>query len=347
MFQVLGLAFDHCQASGLASPFDVFNVVNTLWQQGGEGAGPYQCHLASASGAAVTASNGTRMLVDYRLEDTPAADLIIVPGIHHGDIDTLIRRLRALDRECQWLRQQHLQGALIAANCSGVFLLAETGALAQQQATTAWWLAGLFQERYPEVHFRADQLLIENRSSYCTGSMTANLGVMLQIVERQAGRQLAQSCARTMLIDATQSYASPYLFLQEQSTHQDALVLAVESWIQRHLSRPLDIEALASAHAVSVRTLSRRFKNANGISLGDYLQKLRLEYCCQLLETTSLSVEQLVERVGYSSQSSLRRLFRKQLGMSPRQYRQRHRRLSAAGAAVTGGSSSAESQGVP
>ncbi|MCP4234843.1 MAG: AraC family transcriptional regulator, partial [Aestuariibacter sp.] len=44
-----------------------------------------------------------------------------------------------------------------------------------------------------------------------------------------------------------------------------------------------------------------------------------------LLETTNLSIEQLVERVGYSSQSSLRRLFQKQLSLSPSAYRIQHR----------------------
>lgn len=154
--------------------------------------------------------------------------------------------------------------------------------------------------------------------------MTANLSVMLTIVEQQVGRQLAQSAARTMLIDASQSYASPYLFIQEQTDHQDSLVLAVESQLQRDISQKLNMEALAKMHSVSLRTLSRRFKKANGINLSDYHQRIRLEQTKLLLETTSLSIEQIVERVGYSSQSSLRRLFNKELGLSPSNYRQQH-----------------------
>ncbi len=330
MYQILGLAFDGFQASGLASPFDVFNVTNSHWQQtqsqpAHKDAPLYTCSLVSRDGDAVQASNGTRMLVDFDLDSAPAADLIIVPGIHHHDTPALLKRLQLLDRERAWLTRQHQRGVAIAANCSGVFLLAETGALAGQQATTAWWLSRLFQQRYPTVHLQTQSLLVKNARSYCTGSMTANLGVMLQIVEQQVGRQLAQRSARTMLIDATQSYASPYLFMQEQTDHQDALVLAVEGWLQRHLSESLDMQALARRHAVSIRTLSRRFKAANGMNLSEYQQHLRLEHSKLLLETTNLSIEQLIERVGYSSQSALRRLFQKQLGISPRQYRQQAR----------------------
>ncbi|MEH6649108.1 MAG: helix-turn-helix domain-containing protein [Motiliproteus sp.] len=329
MYQILGLAFDGCQASGLVSPFDVFNVTNTLWkQQRGDDSPLYRCSLVSVNGESVRCSSCIQMLVDYRLEDAPKADLIIIPGIHHYDCPTLIKQLNRLGKECYWLQQQTRQGVSVSANCSGVFLLAETGALAEQRATTAWWLGGLFQQRYPNVQLLPDQLLVKNSTTYCTGSMTANLGVMLQIIEQQVGRQLAQNCARTMLLDASQSYASPYLFVQQQTDHQDSLVLAVESWLQRNVAQRLNMEQLASLHSVSTRTLSRRFKQANGVSLSDYLQQLRLGQTQLLLENTSLSIEQIVERVGYSSQSSLRRLFQKQLGLSPRQYRQQNQQPS-------------------
>lgn len=331
MYQVIGLGFDGCQASGLTSPFDVFNVINTIWkQQGRRDDDLYRCQLASMGGNPIKCSNGMQMLSDVAIEDIAKADLIIVPGIHHYDSKTLISRLNRLDKECRWLKQQVQNGVLVTANCSGVFLLAETDALSGKDATTAWWLKELFINRFPEVNHRSDQLLIKNDCSFTTGSMTANLGVMLQIAEQQVGRQLAQTAARTMLIDASQSFAAPYMFIQEQSDHQDSLVLAVESQLQRDIAKRIDMEALAASHSVSVRTLSRRFKNANGINLSDYLQNLRLEQTKLLLETTSLSIEQVVERVGYSSQSSLRRLFQKQLGMSPREYRQQNQQQAPA-----------------
>ncbi len=330
MYQVLGLAFDGCQASGLASPFDVFNVTNTIWkQQRGENEDLYRCRLVSRTGEPVTCSNGMRLLVDSDLEDDIEADLIVVPGIHHLDAKSLIKNLSRLDKECHWLQQRMQRGEVVAANCSGVFILAESGGLANKDSTTAWWLSGLFRNRYPSVRHHADQLLVKDKGTYSTGSMTANLGVMLEIVEQQVGRQLAQNAARTMLIDASQSYASPYLFMQEQTDHQDSLVLAVESQLQRDVSQKLKLEALAKMHAVSARTLSRRFKKANGINLSDYHQRIRLEQTKLLLETTNLSIEQIVERVGYSSQSSLRRLFQKELGVSPRTYRVQLQQQSA------------------
>jgi len=329
MYQVVALVFDGFQSSGVMSPFDVFNVTNTLWaQQNGQAEPLYACSLASQDGGMVTASNGVTMRVDYSFADVPKTDLVIVPGIHHTNIKELIKSLGMMDRERRWLLEQHKKGAYVAANCSGAFLLADTGVLQGKAATTAWWLAELFKQRYPQVDYQGDTLLVQNGKIFSTGAMMANLGVMLQIVEAQVGRQLALSCAKTMLIDANQIYASPYLFVQDQSDHQDTLVLEVESWMQRHMAQPVDMVALADLHAVSVRTLLRRFKKANGVSPSEYLQNLRLEHTRLLLETTNLSIEQLVERVGYSSQSSLRRLFHKHVSMSPSAYRQQHRAQS-------------------
>ncbi|BBB30407.1 GlxA family transcriptional regulator [Neptunomonas japonica] len=321
MYKIIGLGFDGCQASGITSPFDVFNVINTLWKQQCGEADLYQCRLVSVSGESITCSNGMRVMSDATLAEVTDADLIIIPGIHHYDVDTLLNKLKALDKECAWLKLQAEKGVTITANCSGVFVLAQTGMLNEYEATTAWWLTELFSKRYPSVKLRGDQLLVKSANTFTTGSMTANLGVMLQIVEQQVGRQLAQSCARTMLIDAGQNFASPYFFMQNQSDHQDSLILAVESRLQQEIALPLDVERLAGLHSVSVRTLSRRFKKANDMSISDYFQHLRLEYTKLLLETTSLSIEQVVERVGYSSQSSLLRLFKQRLGLSPSRYR--------------------------
>lgn len=322
MNKVLGLIFDGCQASGVVSAFDVFNVINTQWKQQRGDEELYSCQLVSETMAPVRCSNGVLLQPDFSFDDAPEANLILVPGVHHADSRGLIANLKRLEPVGRWLASRIEQGELVSANCSGVLLLAEQGVLDGREATTAWWLGELFRKRYPKVQHIADSLLVKTPKICTTGSMSANLGVMLQLAEDQVGRQLAQSAARTMLIDASQIQASPYIFLQDQSDHQDSLVLAVESQLQREISQKLDMESLARRHAVSVRTLSRRFKQANGISLSDYLQKLRLEHTKLLLESTSLSVEQIAERVGYSSQSSLRRLFQSTIGMSPKAYRQ-------------------------
>ncbi len=70
-------------------------------------------------------------------------------------------------------------------------------------------------------------------------------------------------------------------------------------------------------------------KKANGMNLSNYFQYLRFEYTKRLPETTSLSIELVVERVGYNSQSSLLRLFKQRLDISPNKYRKAYQQRVA------------------
>ncbi|MBM97352.1 MAG: AraC family transcriptional regulator [Oceanospirillaceae bacterium] len=329
MRTILALVFEGFQSSGVFGPLDVFNVLNTLWKQQGNDEPLYQCQLVAQESGAVTASNGTRVLADISLRqvEQQAAqgtlpDVILVPGIHHTGLDDLIQKLTHLKPHRQLLKTLHQKGVVLSANCSGVFLLAEAGLLDNGEATTAWWLNTLFQQRYPAITLNPHNQIIRRDNLYCTGAMSANISAMLQIAESHTGRQLVIDCARTMLIDANQDHMAPYLFLQSQSDHQDTLILSVESWMQRHISQPLDLKTLAAAHHVSERTLSRRFQAAHQISPGQYLQQLRVRHASLLLETTNLSLERVAERTGYGSTSTFRRLFKQATGHAPRAYRQ-------------------------
>ena len=104
---VVGLVFDGCQASGLTSSFDVFNVINTIWkQQRCEENNLYDCKLVSKKGATIRCSSGIRILTDNALTDDIKADLIIIPGIHHSNSKTLLESLRCLQEESNWLKQK-------------------------------------------------------------------------------------------------------------------------------------------------------------------------------------------------------------------------------------------------
>lgn len=329
MRKVIGLAFEGCQATGLTSPFDVFNVANSIWQQKhGTNAPLYECQLISRQGGLIQCSNGIQLRAPLSFSDMPNADLIIIPGVHHLDVKSLLGRLTELTEEIRWLAHYIHRDTLIAANCSGVFLLAETGALKGKKATTAWWLAKIFAHRYPDVQHCKNTMLVKEERRFTSGSMTANLGAMLELVESQAGRSLAQNAARNMLIDVSHAIASPYVFMQTQMKHQDSLVLTIESHLQHNLSQTICLDEMAEKYAISSRNLSRRFKAANGMSLSEYLQKLRLEHTKLLLESSNLSIEQISDRVGYANQSSLRKLFKTAFGESPSQFRKRvHKQL--------------------
>ena len=87
------------------------------------------------------------------------------------------------------------------------------------------------------------------------------------------------------------------------------------------------MEALASALGISQRHFVRRFKSATGDSPLLYLQRLRIEAAKDKLENSMQSIDEITQKVGYEDANSFRKLFKKNTGLSPREYRNRFTRF--------------------
>ena len=262
------------------------------------------------------------------LPDTLASyAAVILPGFFALDIEHLamllrtvwppvIERLRALPAE-----------TLVSASCYGTFVLAESGLLDGMEATTTWWKEAEFRTRYPAIRLDADRALVDGGRCLTAGAMTAHTDLTLHVLRRLYGAELARKVAGIMLVDGARTSQRPFMALPR--SFADPLVQQAADWLAAHSEEPLSAQVLAAALNVSYRTLHRRFDAAAGMAPLAYLQALRVEQAKELLEGTSLSLERVVERVGYSDVPAFRRLFLRSVGLSPAQYRQRFRRPAA------------------
>jgi transcriptional regulator GlxA family with amidase domain len=126
---------------------------------------------------------------------------------------------------------------------------------------------------------------------------------------------------RALQIDIGSSVQSPYPQTGPRITREDSLVNAALHAMQQHLAAEVRIVALAHQLKVSQSTLIRRFKRVTGMSPQMVLQDLRVRRAQQWLATSDLTVEEIVERVGYADVSSFTRLFQHRTGLSPGEYR--------------------------
>lgn len=225
----------------------------------------------------------------------------------------VIARLRALPSE-----------TLVAASCYGTFVLAESGLLDGINATTTWWLQDQFRQRFPRVRLDADQALADGGRCLTAGAMTAHTDLSLHVLRRLFGAALARQVGAIMLVDDARTSQRPFMTLRKN--FDDPLIEQAANWLATRAANEVSTPALADALHVSYRTLHRRFQAAAGMAPLAYVQALRVEQAKALLESTLMSVEQIVGQVGYSDVSAFRRLFSKRAGLSPAQYRQRFRR---------------------
>lgn len=330
--RVAVIAFDNCQASGVYGAIDLLHGANLVNGQRAPGAPPlFVTDLLTVDGQPVRAANSRRIVPDGAIAsgmtnamNGSRPDVIMLPGIsliESGPLLAEVGRL-ATGPLGRWLGACHAAGSMLAAACSAAFVLAEAGLLDGQAATTTTWYASLFERRYPRVKLDAGKVLAESGRIVTSGGAFSWLDLALRVVERSAGREIAGLLARYMVLDNRREPRSVDL-IPHHVEHHDPLVLKAEKWMRTHLRADIGVGDIARHVAVSPRTLARRFRLHTGESPAACLQRLRIEAACGLLAGTRQRVESIPARIGYQDESTFRRSFKKHVGLSPREYRQR------------------------
>lgn len=323
MLTVAILGFDDSYASVIGGFADMLQVANAhMSKQGMPKSGLFEWHFLSANGLPVRTSNGLELTM-RPLPKSHYYDLVFIPSLHYRGWQSFQRFLDSHAPVRDWLIKQWSHGAWLCANCTGTFLLAESGLLDNKVATTTWWLEGHFRERFPLVDLQMRPLVTESERLVCGGAHATFLLQAVHVLSVFAGKAIARQCARSMLIDLTQTTQTPLQPLIADTTHNDPLVQRAQKWLQDHLAEQVRMTDLAQKLAVSERTLIRRFNMVLEQSPLTYLQNLRIDTARALLEAGDFSTEQIVQYVGYSDVSSFSRLFRERVGFTPGTYRAR------------------------
>jgi transcriptional regulator GlxA family with amidase domain len=318
-------AYDHILASSVAGCTDVYTAANFLWRRrnGKDKAAPLQWRLESPDGKPVRTASGQILNVDGAIVARTAADAVIVPGPFVADIERFFTRTDTLKPLCSALRHQHKRGTLLASYCTGSFILAEAGLLDGGVATTHWAAAKTFARRYRDVDLRVSEILTEQNNIICSAAVTTALNLALRIVEQLLDHQAAAETGRIMLVDRNRAPQTSYATMEDGPDHSDALIACAQRLMQRSLQDGFSLTQLARQLSVSERTLNRRFKLATGEAPLRYLQSLRVDVAKRLLQNRRLTVDAVGERVGYRDLSTFRRLFKRETGLSPRDYQRR------------------------
>jgi transcriptional regulator GlxA family with amidase domain len=247
-------------------------------------------------------------------------DWVVVPALSTGTPEQLVPALGRADvrsAKAQLLKW-HAEGARIAASCIGTFLLAETGLLDHQEATTTWWLGPLFRQRYPNVLLDESRMLVPSDVGVTAGAAMGHLDLALWLI-RRASPELAAVVSRYLLADI-RSLQAPYI-IPNHLAQADPLILGFEKWARDHLKSGFSLQDAANALATSARSLQRRCQEVLGKSPLAYFQDLRVERAQSLLHGSGMDIEAIAAEVGYVDGATLRTLLRQRLGKGVRDLR--------------------------
>ncbi len=302
---------------GLSAVLDAFQTANELVGMSGLAVTRFEVKLAGVRKAVKTSQGLT---VPVSAAGWRAPDCVVVPAIGFkmpGPLENALRRPDIQDAGAV-LRQWARRGATMTAACIGTFVLAESGLLDHQHATTTWWLAPLFRKRYPQVLLDESNMIVKSGKVVTAGAALSHIDLALWLV-RGKSPKLAALTAKYLIVDSRPSQSA--YALTDHLLHSDPLVQRFEGWARSRLKHGFSLDQAAEAVGSSKRTLARRMQGVLGKSPLSYFQSLRVERAVHLLKTSSLSVDEIAERVGYTEGSILRLLLRRRLGLGIREIR--------------------------
>jgi transcriptional regulator GlxA family with amidase domain len=321
------LAFEDCATSGIFGAIDAFGIANRyhgqLQQAGPNETDPlFSWDIVSIDGKPVPGEGRVTVMPHGSIDDVDLTDVILIPGF----LSPLKFIGNVPEKLTKWIRRQHEKNVIIGSSCTGTFLLAETGLLDGKTATTNLKFSRYFQKLYPSVNLKPERILTEDNGFICSGATTSFFDLCVHLIEKFGFKDLAAICAKALLIESRQSQ-SPYFIFDYQKYHTDTTIKKAQCYMEEKFTRTISVETLASDLGISQRHFVRRFKSATGDSPLLYLQRIRVEAAKDKLEKTMRSIDEITQQVGYEDTNSFRKLFKKNTGLSPREYRNRFTRL--------------------
>lgn len=257
---------------------------------------------------------------DALLTDIEKTDLVIVPAM-----DGNLKEAVSLNTDyISWIIKHYKRGAEIASLCVGAFLLAATGLLKGKQCSTHWRAENDFKTLFPEVNLVVDKIITDDHGIYSSGGAFSSSNLILYLVEKYAGRDVAIQCSKMFQIDIDRGSQSPFIIFNGQKEHSDDIVKNAQEFIENNFKDKITVDRLSDIFSVGRRTFERRFKAATFNSIVEYIQRVKVEAAKKQFETGRKTVNEVMYDVGYTDTKAFRDVFKKIAGVSPVEYRNRY-----------------------
>ncbi|MFD9597645.1 helix-turn-helix domain-containing protein [Kitasatospora sp. NPDC059973] len=259
---------------------------------------------------------------DHGLDRLVDADTVIVPA--WADVDEppppeLVEAVRAA----------HRAGARVASLCTGAFVLGAAGLLDGRRATTHWAHTAELSARHPLAVVDPDVLYTDNGSVLTSAGKAAAVDLCLHLIHLDHGAGIANSVARRLVMPPHRTGGQAQFVATPVQATGDHPLTQVLAWAQQRLDRPLTVTDLARRANTSPRNLGRQFRSVLGQTPLQWLLNQRVRRAQELLEATDESVEAVAVATGMGTATTLRRQFKRIVGVPPNSYREAFRSTRA------------------
>jgi transcriptional regulator GlxA family with amidase domain len=223
----------------------------------------------------------------------------------------------ASDEVVEYLRRTTANTRRVAAICTGAFILAQAGLLANRRATTHWMAAAELARRYPDIRVEADRIFVQDGRIWTSAGMSAGIDLALAMVDDDHGIEVARAVARQFVLYHRRAGGqSQYSTLLDLNPKSDRIQSAL-TYARSNLKNPLSLDELAEAARLSSRQFSRAFREETGQTPAKAVERLRVEAARQMLEQGRYTMETIARETGFADRERMRRAFLRTIGQPP------------------------------
>ncbi|TPW31941.1 GlxA family transcriptional regulator [Pararhizobium mangrovi] len=288
--------------------------------------------LSSFEGHPVIASNGVEISVSLSLEgerralasDSRPSMIFVCAGLRVEDfVNPAVNT---------WLRESHQRGVMVGGLCTGAYILASAGLLAERRCAIHWESLPAFAETFPDAHVFADLYEVDDNLYTCAGG-TASLDMMLTIIGEDHEQGLVNRICEQALTDRVRGpHDRQRLPLRARLGIQNSKVLSIIELMEGNIAEPLSQGAIAQHVGLSRRQVERLFRQEMGRSPARYYLEIRLDRARHLLIQSAMSIVEVAVACGFVSASHFSKCYRELYARSPQQERAERRQLLSAAA---------------
>jgi len=302
--------YDGVTLLDVAGPAEVFKEANRFGAE-------YRIALLSPTGRDVTSNLGFRVAVDGAVAAEPAVDTYLVAGSDCYPRTPVPRDL------AEAARVPVGRARRVASICTGAFILAAAGLLDGKRATTHWKVAPELAVRCPTCRVEPDAIYVRDGTTYTSAGVTAGIDLALALVEEDQGPDLTREVARALVVYMQRSggqsqFSAP---LQGPPPRSPALRKVVDL-VTADPRGDYSLAVLAKHLNVSTRHLTRLFQEELSTTPARYVENIRFDMARSLLDQGQTATR-AATLAGFPSYESMRRVFARELSISPAAYQRR------------------------
>ncbi len=246
-------------------------------------------------------------------------DTLIVPGGLQGALDNAWPLVPIVSRLAPRVRR-------LASVCSGAFILSRAGLLDGRAAVTHWAACDQLRRSNPRCRVEDDRIFVRDGNVWTSAGVSTGIDLALAMVEEDHGAQLALEISRWLVVylrrpGGQSQFSAP---LAAQVAERDG-IRKLLLWMSENVQADLSVAALAQRASMSERTFARVFNAETRFTPAAYVERLRVDAARRTLESSRKSVKQIARLCGFGTVETMHRTFRRSVGSTPLEYRERFR----------------------